>query len=103
MRRILFILHLLLLSSLMVCFGAQTTEGTEFWATFLKNHTNHTGSPSMTLTLIVSSRENATVTIQNPQTGWQQSISVSANPVAEYVIPHNQGYKAAQTQDKNRM
>ncbi len=95
MRRILFILHLLLLSSLMACFGAQTTEGTEFWATFLKNYTNHTGSTSMTLTLIVSSRENATVTIQNPQTGWQQSISVSANQVAEYVIPHNQGYTDA--------
>ena len=95
MRRILFILHLLLLSSLMACFGAQTTEGTEFWATFLKNYTNHTGSTGMTLTLIVSSRENATVTIQNPQTGWQQSISVSANRVAEYIIPHNQGYTDA--------
>ncbi len=95
MRRILFILHLLLLSSLMACFGAQTTEGTEFWATFLKNYNNHTGSTNMTLTLIVSSRENAIVTIQNPQTGWQQSISVSANRVAEYVIPHNQGYTDA--------
>ena len=95
MRRILSILWCLLLSSMMVCFGAQTTEGTEFWATFLKNYTNRTGSSSMTLTLIVSSRENAIVTIQNPQTGWQQSISVSANRVAEYVIPHNQGYTDA--------
>ena len=60
-----------------------TTEGTEFWTTFLKNHLNEDGSPTMKLTLIVSSRENATVTVLNPQTGWSQSLYVSANQIKE--------------------
>ena len=92
MRRILFILHLLLLSSLMACFGAQTTEGTEFWATFLNNENTPAGSHILTLKLIASSRENSTVTVVNPQTGWQQSFLVSANKVAECIIPHGQCY-----------
>ena len=90
----ILIIFLFLLTRGTVC-AIPTTEGTEFWATFLKNYTNQTGSSRMTLTLIVSSRENATVTIQNPQTGWQQSFSINANQVAEYVIPHNQGYTDA--------
>ena len=69
-----------------------TTEGTEFWTTFLKNHLNEDGSPTMKLTLIVSSRENATVTVLNPQTGWSQSLYVSANQIKELEVPHVQAY-----------
>ena len=69
-----------------------TTEGTEFWTTFLKNHLNEDASPSLRLTLIISSRENATVTVLNPQTGWSQSVYVSANQIKELEVPHVQAY-----------
>ena len=92
MRRVLSIVYCLLLSAMTVCFAAPTTEGTEFWATFLNNENTSEGSSIMRLSLIASSRENATVTVQNPQTGWRTSFSVMANKVAQLDIPHAQCY-----------
>ena len=46
----------------------QTTEGTEFWVTFLNNYSQPVGSTEMTLKLIASSRQDASLTITNPQT-----------------------------------
>ena len=69
-----------------------TTEGKEFWVTFMKNQNTQVSSSALELKLIVSARENATVTMRNPQTGWQQSLQVVANQVAEYVLPKEQVY-----------
>ena len=92
MLRLRYIFLCLLLSITAVCLGAPTTEGTEFWTTFLNNEDTYEGSYELHLTLIASSRENATVTVQNPQTGWQSSFVVSANQVAQMEIPHKQCY-----------
>ena len=71
---------------------AQTTEGTEFWVTFMNNYERESGDEGLTLTLIASSRQNTTVTVCNPQTGWKQDFTVSASQVREFVVPHEQGY-----------
>lgn len=71
---------------------AQTTEGTEFWVTFMNNFERVSGDTGLTLSLIASSRQNTTVTVTNPQTGWKQDFTVSANQVSEFVVPHEQGY-----------
>ena len=92
MRRVLSIVLCMLLSAMTVCFAAQSTEGTEFWATFLNNENTREGSSIMRLSLIASSRENATVTVQNPQMGWKTSFYVTANKVAQLEIPHAQCY-----------
>ena len=90
MKKLLFTLYLSCVCGILS--ATPTTEGTEFWTTFLKNHLNEDGSPTMKLTLIVSSRENATVTVLNPQTGWSQSVYVSANQIKELEVPHVQAY-----------
>ena len=59
--------------------SAQTTEGTEFWATFMNNVDMPSG---LTLKLIASSRQDATVTVANPQTGSSQNFTVQADQVA---------------------
>ena len=70
----------------------QTTEGTEFWVTFLNNFNQQAGSEAMTLKLIASSRQDASLTVTNPQTGWSVSSAVSAHQITEITIPHEQGY-----------
>jgi len=72
--------------------SAQTTEGTEFWATFMNNVDMPSG---LTLKLIASSRQDATVTVANPQTGYSQNFTVQADQVAEFIVPQEQGYTFA--------
>ena len=69
-----------------------STEGTEFWVTFMNNHNTQVSSSELQLKLIVSARENAMVTMSNPQTGWTHTMSVVANQEAEYVLSNEQVY-----------
>lgn len=82
----------LILGTFVPCLALQTTEGTEFWVTFLNNFSQPVGSTEMTLKLIASSRQDASLTITNPQTGWSVSSDVSAHQMTEITIPHEQGY-----------
>ena len=91
MKKYLCFLFLLMLCSITHA-ATPSTEGTEFWLTFMNNFNTQASSHSLQLKLIVSSRENATVTMRNPQTGWQHSLQVVANQVAEYVLPNEQIY-----------
>ncbi|MBR1631580.1 MAG: PKD domain-containing protein [Paludibacteraceae bacterium] len=58
----------------------------------MNNENTPPGSGVLELKLIASSRQNATVTVRNPQTGWNQNFTVQANAIAELVLPHNQCY-----------
>ena len=90
-RKIICTLYLVL-GTFVPCLALQTTEGTEFWVTFLNNFSQPVGSEEMTLKLIASSRQDASLTITNPQTGWSVSSDVSAHQITEITIPHEQGY-----------
>lgn len=88
MRRVLFIWISLLLS-LTACLAAPSTEGREFWLTFMRNIRQGE------LSLFVSARENATVTVENPNTHWTTSFAVSPGKTATCTIPRAQGYMSS--------
>lgn len=92
-----------ILSLLFAChLAAQTTEGTEFWVTFMDNSAIPEGGSEVTLSLIVSTRYDANITVLNPQTGWQTTLSVTANGVAEIPIPHTQAYSCYEDEVDNK-
>ena len=98
-------IYLLLLSCLFLMplyAFSETTEGTEFWVTFMKNHTYGVGNSSVIHKLIVSSKVDTEVTVKNFQTGWSTTFSVQANVIGELIIPHQQGYSyyGSTVQDK---
>ena len=94
-QKSIYILLFLLLSSPLLSRAAQTTEGTEFWLTFMKNYIFSATNGAMQLKLIVSSRQNGHITVSNPQTGWSNTLSVTANQISEMVIPNEQAYTYA--------
>jgi len=57
--------------------AGQTTEGKDFWVTFLKadQDANNNGA----LQLSISAREACEVTIENPYTNYVEHVSVAAN------------------------
>ena len=55
----------------------QTTEGKDFWVTFLQ--ADQDDNNTLTLSLSVSSRSDCVVTISNPFTGNSENVNVTAN------------------------
>ena len=63
----------------------QSTEGKDFWVTFMQADQSTSSSGdwdgnfnTLTLSLSISSRENCDVTIKNPFTGWDTTVVVTA-------------------------
>lgn len=55
----------------------QSTEGTDFWVTFMQ--ADQDPNNTLVLSLSISAREDCKVTISNPFTGYSQDTSVVAN------------------------
>lgn len=68
-----------------------TTQGTEFWASFMRNGYNSYNSNDH-FTLIASAKHACTVTVTNPNTGWTDQFSVQNNGVSTFIVDRNQGY-----------
>lgn len=64
--------------SLLICTGliAQTTEGNDFWVTFLQS--DQDDNNSLQLQLSISSRSDCQVTITNPFTNYSETVPVTA-------------------------
>ena len=70
-----------------------TTEGTEFWVTFMRNSGgDETDASSMTLYLYATAREKAHVTVENPNTGYVGAFDVEAGKQATFKVPNEQAY-----------
>jgi hypothetical protein len=70
-----------------------TTQGKEFWLSFMGNGFRTNGSPSYVLTqVMVSSKRNCSGTITNPNTNWSRSFEVAANNITLIDIPEEQAY-----------
>lgn len=89
--------------------SAQTTEGKDFWVTFMRADTTESSSTvsgavnkvnPITLSLAISSRENGQVTLSNPNTGWNQSYSVNANQVTNCDLYFGSPRQKDQTDNK---
>ncbi|MDR2083960.1 MAG: IgGFc-binding protein, partial [Bacteroidales bacterium] len=79
--------------------GSPSTEGKEFWVTFMKNgnygcRPNGGGhAPSYEfLKLTIASRYNCSGTVSNPNTGYSQNFTVTAWQRLELTIPYNEAY-----------
>jgi gliding motility-associated-like protein len=81
MQRCLF-LALLLSTFLCTCASAQSSEGTDFWFSFLQHR-----DPGNEKVALVSAREATSGTISIPATGWEQSFNVAANSVVQINLP----------------
>ena len=55
----------------------QSTEGKDFWVTFMQ--ADQDPNNDLTLSLSISSREDCEVTITNPYTGYSENVTVNAN------------------------
>lgn len=91
MRRIL-VIWLSLLLSLTACMAVPSTEGREFWLTYMRNIRQGE------LSLFVSSRQQAIVTVENPQTHWTTSFAVQQGQTAMCSLPREQCYIASDGQ-----
>ena len=71
-----------------------TTEGTEFWVTFMRNSgSSGQDNKDMSLYLYATSRENAIVTISNPnQYGSNITFNVRAGKQDSCLIPNSWAY-----------
>ena len=69
-----------------------STQGTEFWVSFMGNGFKTNGSGYVLTQLMISSKHDCTGTISNPQTGWSQNFTVRANNITSIDIPVIQGY-----------
>ena len=75
----------ILLAALPLGLFAQSTEGTDFWVTFLKADQNNT-SDNVTLSLSVASKTNCSVTISNPYTGYTTTKFIQAGAAQQIEI-----------------
>ena len=55
----------------------QSTEGKDFWVTFLQ--ADQDPNNALTLSLSISSRQDCKVTLSNPFTGYSEEVDVVAN------------------------
>lgn len=90
----------LILLLLALCFGLShslaqntSTQGKEFWLTFMQNgFKEHPDGGWIENQVLISAKRSCTGTVSNPLTGWSQSFSVSANNITTIEIPEQQGY-----------
>ena len=91
-------LFLCLIGVLIPEFHAQevTTQGKEFWLSFIGNGFKyHPDVPSqgwVRVQLLVSAKRNCEGTIANPNTGWTQNFNVEANNIFSVDLPEEQVY-----------
>ena len=79
-----------------------TTQGKEFWLSFMRNGYRY-DNPGQ-LVLIASAEHACTVTVSNPNKPWSVQFEVSENNVASIIVPDEQGYndQIGQTGDINK-
>ena len=88
-------LLLFLLGCLVMPLEAQntSTQGKEFWLSFMHNgFRDHDLGNWVINQVLISAKRDCTGTVSNPLTGWSQTFSVSANNITTIEIPENQGY-----------
>ena len=74
-----------------------STQGTEFWVSFMTNgHKYHSSAPNggdwILTQVLISGKRDCTGSITNPQTGWSQDFSVQANNITTVDIPEDVAY-----------
>lgn len=93
MHKLLFVSLIGLLSISSVFSQIPSTQGTEFWFSFMKNGFRVcNGGYDDDITLIISAKRSCSGTISNINTGWSQNFNIGNNSTISISIPENQGY-----------
>ena len=74
-----------------------STQGTEFWVSFMTNgHKYHPSAPNggnwILTQVLLSAKSDCSGTITNPQTGWTTDFTVQANNITTVDIPEFVAY-----------
>ena len=93
-------IRIIALLSLILCLGAPdavgqntSTQGKEFWLSFMHNgFRDHTLGNWVTTQVLISAKRDCSGTVTNPLTGWEQNFTVRANNITTVDIPEAQGY-----------
>lgn len=93
-KKTAFITFLLIFSSIASTFAQNTsTQGKEFWLTFMHNgFKEHADGGWVTTQVLISAKRDCTGTISNPSGLWQQDFSVRANSITTIEVPERNGY-----------
>ena len=93
LRKTLIAILLAYLGSAPVFAQDITTQGKEFWLSYMHNgFKDHDQGGWVTLQVLVSAKRDCSGTISNPNTSWQQDFTVRANTVTAIDIPQNHCY-----------
>lgn len=91
--RVLLIVLMVVIALPMAMAQGITTEGKEFWLTYMHNgYRDHPDGGWVETQVLVSAKRSCTGTISNPNTGWRRNFSVAANSVITINVPETQGY-----------
>lgn len=77
----------------------QSTEGKDFWVTFLKADSYDGDDKPIELSLSISAKEACDVTIENKYSGFSKTISLAANELHEETLYTGTAKAAASTKD----
>ena len=70
-----------------------STQGKEFWLSFMHNgFKDHSSGGWVINQVLISAKRDCSGTVSNPLSGWSQSFTISANGIATVEIPEEQGY-----------
>ena len=83
-------------------YGIPSTEGKEFFVTYMLNYGSTENTDSLSLQLIFSAKQTTNITISNPQTGWNDVHTIPANQVTTITLPRNQCYASKAEQIEKR-
>lgn len=89
MKRILFIL---LLMAMEMMASAQSTQGKEFWFSFMQNGYKNNNGTWVETQLMISAKRACSGTVSNPRTSWSRDFTVDDESVVVLSIPEVQGY-----------
>jgi hypothetical protein len=70
-----------------------STQGKEFWLSFMHNgFKDHTSGGWVINQVLISAKRDCSGTVSNPLTGWSLEFTVMANNITTIEIPEEQGY-----------
>ena len=81
-----------------------TTEGTEFYVTFMQNAGDNDADGKLKFYLYASTRNTSdvTVTVINPLTGWETTFTCNSNKIGKDTIPNIEGYLSEEDEKMKR-
>ena len=79
--------------------GQITTQGKEFWLTFMHNPQSGIATDTLDLSIMISAKRYSRVTVENPNTGWRSVNYVSANTLTHISIPSSEAYLTTPTEN----